>query len=59
MSHYTEAYVEQKLAAMERVRELHSERNGSCRHCGFYFDGAVKWIAEYPCPTLQALDGEL
>jgi hypothetical protein len=55
MIYYTEAYVEQKLAAIERVRELHKSLPLSsvigviCDNCGF----------DYPCPTMLALDGEL
>jgi len=55
MSHYTDAYVEKQLAAIERVRELHKSLPLSsiigviCDNCGF----------DYPCPTMLALDGEL
>lgn len=39
-------------AALARVRGLHAEEYGLCRECTSVH--AVLW----PCPTVQALDGE-
>lgn len=48
-------------AAVARVRALHHENGyGNCDHC---IDAAPDedfgwYAAEYPCPTIRALDGE-
>jgi len=42
---------ENHYEAIERVRELHTARyndKDDCIHCGW----------SYPCPTVQALDGD-
>jgi hypothetical protein len=44
--------------ATNRVIKLHKNVNGYCTHCRFHFDGALEDDAEYPCPTIKALDGE-
>lgn len=59
MTHYTQAYIEEQLAAIQRVRELHVPITrglyiGHCRVCEIR-DEPIK----YPCPTIKALDGEL
>ena len=33
--------------ALERVRDLHGEQHGFCKHCGNI----------HPCPTIKAMDG--
>ena len=55
---WTEAYVTKNLKAIQRVRELHKEINGpaddtTCSACAF---DEVNY-PQYPCPTIQALDG--
>lgn len=52
--------LEQALEAIERVRELHSPHqsaNGQliCNEC----TGLSRDFEDYPCLTIQALDGEL
>lgn len=34
-------------AAVGRIRELHTEQQGTCLHCGYPWE----------CPTIRALDG--
>ena len=54
------------LAAIQRVRELHEQvtiDNASCGDpdcCGEYEEWEVcaDCQCDYPCPTIQALDGE-
>lgn len=41
-------------AATERVRKLHENHNGFCLNCLLNDDD----YADYPCATIQALDGE-
>jgi hypothetical protein len=43
------AELDRRGAAIERVRELHERyADGTCFECG----------KDYPCPTIEALDGE-
>ena len=45
------------LAAIERVRELHKPvENEIGTYCYECIDNPDSW--RYPCPTIQALDGE-
>ena len=44
-------------AALDAVRALHAlDDEGDCTHCGDFFCDTRK--AEYPCPTIRALDGD-
>lgn len=44
-------------AALAEVRKLHApDDDGDCTHCGDFFCDTRK--AEYPCPTIRALDGD-
>ena len=52
---YTEAYIESQLASIQRVRELHKQVGNVCHTCST-FDTA--YLTLYPCPTIEALDGE-
>ena len=50
------------LAAIERVRKLHEpwlllKKQPVCSVCVEIENQNVYWV-EYPCPTIQALDGE-
>ena len=55
---YTEAYVEQQLGAIQRVRELHKpftyEWDGFQRVSGL----CMECEQDCPCDTIKALDGE-
>ena len=43
-------------AQLDAVRKLHApDDDGDCTHCGDFFCDTRK--AEYPCPTIRALDG--
>lgn len=55
---YTESYIEKQLEAIQRVRELHKnwQERGLCEHCED--SNAGSGMMKYPCPTIQALDGE-
>jgi hypothetical protein len=50
--------IDKKIAALRAVVELHKPRkesiSGDCNECLNYFDSA-----EYPCPTIQAIEKEL
>ena len=53
-------YLEESI---QRVRELHVESGGTCLQCTQAETGGdEQWIewhsVKYPCPTIQALDGE-
>lgn len=44
-------------AALDAVRELHApDDEGDCGYCADYFCDTRK--AEYPCPTIQALEAK-
>lgn len=60
MTHYTQAYIEEQIAGNKRVRELHTEDNGKCMHCiDLWIDGELNFeFSDYPCQTIQLLDGE-
>lgn len=48
--------VEAAEAAVQRVREAHfPDEDGDCDFCVNYYCDTRK--AEYPCPTIRALDG--
>ena len=47
--------------AIVRVRELHQEIDGiGVKACAVCIDDRIHWTeqAEYPCPTIKALDGD-
>jgi hypothetical protein len=51
--------VDQLSKAVERVRELHREdSSGDCSACVIDAQYGAKMYADYPCPTIKALDGE-
>jgi len=66
----SEGLAEQYIAmakAIERVRELHKEVDandsvcGDPDCCGEYIENwtmCADCLSDYPCPTIQALDGE-
>ena len=46
---------------IKRVRELHKpfgENNEWCDHCEIGQNSGYEW-ADYPCPTIKALDGDV
>jgi hypothetical protein len=52
---------DRSLMAIERVRELHKpfgENNEWCDHCEIGQNSGYEW-ADYPCPTIKALDGDV
>lgn len=63
MEYYTPTFIKKKMDAIERVRELHMESEGKCLYCTQAETGGdepwIEWHAvDYPCPTIQALDGK-
>lgn len=40
---------------IKRVRELHENHDGKCLECSVFVDDGVN----YPCGTIQALDGDV
>lgn len=42
--------------AVQRVRELHKNKNGLCIACDDTYESSG--LKDYPCPTIKALDGD-
>lgn len=60
---YTNKYVQKKLDAIERVRQLHSEitpgyvtKDCDCDECIRYSSMCMECDQVYPCDTILALD---
>lgn len=54
MEYYTPTFIKNKMNAIKRVRELHTnivEGKAEFNYC-------LSCKGEYPCPTIQALDGK-
>lgn len=48
----------QASEAIQRVRKLHApDKENCCTECREELNDEWNWV-EYPCPTIQALDGE-
>jgi hypothetical protein len=56
---YFQAQLNEALEAIQRVRELHTlivEQAQCCKDCEYRYCSDCD--QDYPCPTIQALDGE-
>jgi hypothetical protein len=51
---YTDVYIEQQLAAIQRVRELHFDTADLDTGA----DVCAECVMHYPCATIRVLDGE-
>ena len=53
---YEEQEIQELKSAIQRVRELHKNKNGLCNACEDTYESSG--LKDYPCPTIKALDGE-
>lgn len=57
----TQGKLARAYMSIERVRQLHTPRDGQCSYCydlNWSYEGLDNQDTSYPCPTIKALDGE-